>query len=72
VSVRLRAGESQEALLKRWRKQVSKAGILKAARKKRWFVSRSEKRRMSKNKAIRKAKRRKDRRSSNARGRRRR
>jgi ribosomal protein S21 len=72
VSVRLRAGESQEALLKRWRKQVSRAGILKAARKKRWFVSRSEKRRMAKSKAIRKAKRREERRSSNAHGRRRR
>lgn len=72
MSVRLRAGESQEALLKRWRKQVSRAGILKAARKKRWFVSRSEKRRMAKSKAIRKAKRREERRSSNAHGRRRR
>lgn len=72
MSVTLRAGESHEALVKRWRKQVSKAGILKAARKKRWFVSRSQKRRMAKNKAIRKAKRRKERRASSARGRRRR
>ena len=55
MSVRLRSGESQEALLKRWRKEVTTAGVLKALRKKRWFVSRSEKRRIAKAKAIRKA-----------------
>jgi small subunit ribosomal protein S21 len=42
-------------LLKRWRKQVSKAGILRAVRKKRWFVSRSEERRIAEPKAIRKS-----------------
>jgi len=35
LSVGLRPGEWQESLLKRWRKGVSKAGILKAVRKKR-------------------------------------
>ena len=55
MSVSLRSGESQEDLLKRWRKAVVKAGILKAARKKRWFVSKSERRRMAKARAIRKA-----------------
>ena len=52
MSVSLRSGESQEALLKRWRKEVTKAGVLKALRKKRWFVSRSEKRRIAKAKAM--------------------
>ena len=64
LSVGLRPGESQESLLKRWRKEVSKAGILKAVRKKRWCVSESEKRRMAKAKAIRKAKRKQSRRAS--------
>jgi len=70
LSVSLRSGESQEDLLKRWRKEVAKAGVLKSLRKKRWFVSRSQKRRMAKAKAIRKAKRKKDRRRSRGRGRR--
>lgn len=67
MSVSLRSGESQEDLLKRWRKAVATAGILKAARKKRWFVSKSEKRRMAKARAIRKA-RKKNRRRYDGRG----
>jgi small subunit ribosomal protein S21 len=70
LSVTLKPGESQDALLKRWRKEVAKAGTLKALRKKRWFVSRSEKRRIAKAKAIRKARRKKTRRGSAGRGRR--
>ncbi|HUW94298.1 MAG TPA: 30S ribosomal protein S21 [Anaerolineae bacterium] len=35
LSVSLRPGESQDTLLKRWRKEVTKAGVLKALRKKR-------------------------------------
>jgi small subunit ribosomal protein S21 len=62
LSVSLRAGESQEELLKRWRKAVARAGTLKALRKKRWFVSKSEKRRLAKARAIRKARRKKNRR----------
>jgi small subunit ribosomal protein S21 len=69
LSVSLRSGESQDALLKRWRKEVVKAGVLKALRKKRWFVSRSEKRRIAKAKAIRKARRKKSRRPYDGRGR---
>jgi small subunit ribosomal protein S21 len=71
LSVSLRTGESQEELLKRWRKAVARSGILKSVRRKRWFVSKSEKRRMAKNRAIRKARRKKMRRSANGRGRRR-
>jgi small subunit ribosomal protein S21 len=72
LSVSLRPGESQEELLKRWRKAVSRAGILKSLRRKRWFVSKSEKRRLAKARAIRKARRKKNRRASNTRARRRR
>lgn len=55
ASVELRAGESQEQLLKRFRKEVTKARVLSTARKKRWFTPPSEVRRIKKQKAIRKA-----------------
>ena len=54
----LRGGESQDSLLKRFRKKVVKSGILSTVRRKRWFVSKSEQRRMDKKKAIRRIKRR--------------
>ncbi|MBC8333749.1 MAG: 30S ribosomal protein S21 [Anaerolineales bacterium] len=57
--VKLRANESQEQLLKRFRKMVVKSGILSTVRDKRWFVSRTEQRRLEKKKAIRRLKRRK-------------
>ena len=56
--VKLRANESQEQLLKRFRKQVVKSGVLGTIRDKRWFVSRTEKRRLEKKKAVRRLKRR--------------
>ncbi len=58
MSVKLQDGESQEALLKRFRKSVINDRILSTYRKKRWFVSKSEDRRLAKQRAIRKAKRR--------------
>jgi small subunit ribosomal protein S21 len=58
MTVKLRPGESQENLLKRFRKEVTKSRILSDARKKRWFVSKSEQRRIAKRKGIRKARRR--------------
>jgi small subunit ribosomal protein S21 len=64
MTVRLRPGESQESLLKRFRKKVSKSRILSDARKKRWFVSKSEQRRIAKRKGIRRARRRQRKRSS--------
>lgn len=70
MSVSLRAGESQEQLLKRWRKEVAKSGVLKAFRKKRWFISKSEKRRLAKARAIRKARRKRNRPNGRRRGRR--
>jgi small subunit ribosomal protein S21 len=55
ATVNLRPGESQESLLKRFRKEVMKERILPTVRKKRWFTSPSELRRLKKQKAIRKA-----------------
>jgi ribosomal protein S21 len=49
----LKPGESQ-SLLKRFRKKVARDGILRAVRKKRYFIPNSEERRM----ALRKAERR--------------
>jgi len=57
VSVNLRPGESQEELLRRWRKAVVKSGVLKALRRKRWFISKSEQRRLAKARALRRARR---------------
>jgi small subunit ribosomal protein S21 len=56
--VTLRPNESQDQLLKRFRKKVAKSGILSTVRRKRWFVSKSELRRINKKKAIRRIKRR--------------
>ncbi|NLN69840.1 MAG: 30S ribosomal protein S21 [Chloroflexi bacterium] len=51
----LRQNESQEQLLRRFRKQVVKSGVLSTIRRKRWFISKSELRRMEKKKAIRRS-----------------
>lgn len=58
TTVTLRPNESQEQLLRRFRKKVAKSGILSTVRRKRWFVSKSELRRINKKKAIRRLKRR--------------
>ena len=58
ATVSLRPNESQDQLLKRFRKKVAKSGILSTVRRKRWFVSKSELRRIQKKKAIRRIKRR--------------
>ncbi len=58
MSVVLRPGESQESLLKRFRKEVAEEGILSIVRKKRWYISKSEMKRIKLRKAIRKARRR--------------
>ena len=54
----LRANESQESLLKRFRKKIVKSGVLSTVRGKRWFISKSEQRRMEDKNAIRRLKRR--------------
>ena len=48
---------SMDSLLKRFRKEIIKARVLSTYRKKRWFVSKSEQRRLAKQRAIRKARR---------------
>jgi len=58
TSVNLRSNESQEQLLRRFRKKVAKSGVLSTVRRKRWFVSKSELRRIQKKKAVRRYKRR--------------
>ena len=58
TAVTLRPNESQEGLLKRFRKKVVKSGVLSTVRRKRWFISKSELRRIEKKKAIRRIKRR--------------
>jgi small subunit ribosomal protein S21 len=54
ATVELRPDESQEQLLKRFRKKVMRERVLSDVKKKRFFLSNSEKRRI----ALRKAKRR--------------
>jgi small subunit ribosomal protein S21 len=58
VRVELRSNESQQQLLKRFRKKVSRSRVLSDVRRKRWFVSKSELRRINKKKAIRRQRRR--------------
>jgi small subunit ribosomal protein S21 len=58
ASVALRPNESQDQLLKRFRKKVAKSGILSTVRRKRWFVSKSELRRIQKKKSLRRMRRR--------------
>lgn len=58
TSVYLRQNESQDQLLKRFRKKVVKSGVLSTVRRKRWFVSKSEQRRIEDKKSIRRIKRR--------------
>jgi len=53
VSVVLRDGESQRNLSKRFRKAVIRSGVLKEYKKRRWFVSTNERRRLEREKAIR-------------------
>jgi small subunit ribosomal protein S21 len=58
AKVVIRPGESQEQLLKRFRKEVAKSGVLSTVRRKRWHVSKSELRRIQKKKAMRRIRRR--------------
>jgi small subunit ribosomal protein S21 len=58
TTVVLRQNESQDQLLKRFRKKVAKSGVLSTIRRKRWFVSKSELRRISDKKSMRRLRRR--------------
>ncbi|MCB9420142.1 MAG: 30S ribosomal protein S21 [Ardenticatenaceae bacterium] len=56
-SVELRSNESQEQLLRRFRKEIAKSKVLSEIRRRRWHVSKSEVRRIEKKKAIRRIRR---------------
>lgn len=56
--VKQRPNESSEQLLRRFSKKVAKSGTLGIVHRKRWFVSKSELRRIRKKKAIRRGRRR--------------
>ena len=58
ASVKLKPNESQEQLLRRFRKKVTNAGILSTVRRKRWHISKSELRRIEKKKSLRRSRRR--------------
>jgi small subunit ribosomal protein S21 len=51
--VDLRGNESPEQLLRRFNKAVMKSKVLSDIRRKRWFVSKSELKRIEKKKAVR-------------------
>ena len=56
--VTLKPNESQESLLRRFRKRVTNSGVLSTVRRKRWHISKSELHRIEKKKAIRRSRRR--------------
>ena len=53
--VTARPGESQQALYSRFRKAVTSSGVMSTIRRKRWYISKNELRRIQKKKAIRRA-----------------
>lgn len=55
VRVEKRSGESEAQMFRRFKKRVLRSQLLSTIRKKRWYVSKSEQRRMDKKKAIRRA-----------------
>jgi small subunit ribosomal protein S21 len=57
VKVEQRENESFNRLLSRFRKKVTRSKVLSENRKRRFFTSKSEERRIAKKKAIRKARR---------------
>jgi small subunit ribosomal protein S21 len=57
IGVEKRNNETPEQLLRRFRKKVSRSGVMGVVRKKRWHVSKSELRRIEKKKAVRRARR---------------
>ena len=58
TTVVLREGESPQQLIRRFRRKVSKARILSDVKKKRFYVKKSEERRIAHRKAVRKEQRR--------------
>jgi small subunit ribosomal protein S21 len=65
VSVKLRSGESQERLLRRFRRAVQRARIMSEVRRRRWFISKGEEKRFRHKRAIRRMRRRERRKEEN-------
>jgi small subunit ribosomal protein S21 len=57
VKVERRPNETAEQMLRRFRKRVTKSGIMSEVRRRRWHISKSEMRRVKKKKAIRRLRR---------------
>lgn len=57
TKVILRPNESQQQLYRRFKKQVIRSKVMSEVRKRRWFVSKTEQRRIEKKKAIRRIRR---------------
>ena len=57
VKVNLKPNESEQQLFRRFKSKVVRSGVLNDVRKKRWFVPKSEERRLEKKKAIRRSRR---------------
>ncbi|MEK6255816.1 MAG: 30S ribosomal protein S21 [Chloroflexota bacterium] len=51
VKVVLRKGKYHQQILRRFRKAVSHSGLMGEVRKRRWFVSKNEQRRLEKKKS---------------------
>lgn len=58
IRAKLKNNESQNELFKRFRRKVSRSGVLQEVRKKRFFIPDSEKRQIAKKKAMRRERRR--------------
>jgi len=58
TKVTSRPNESPESLLRRFRKQITQDKVMSEVRRRRWFMSPSEQRRLAKKKAIRRMRRR--------------
>jgi small subunit ribosomal protein S21 len=55
VTVELNDNESFDSLLRRFNRQVMNNGVLKEVRRKRWFITKGEQRRMDQRKGRRRA-----------------
>ena len=58
MKITAHSNESTDQLVRRFRKTITRSGILSEIRRRRWYVGPSEQRRMDKKKAIRRARRR--------------
>ncbi len=55
VRVEKRNGESEAQMFRRFRKRIMRSQLLSTVRKKRWFISKGEQKRIDQKKGIRKA-----------------